>query len=45
MPQETYQKFIKVKKHSFLKYGKTFGFETVRFVKYYDGKLYYFEVT
>lgn len=29
-------------RHHFIKYGKTFGFETARFVQYWKGKFYYF---
>lgn len=30
--------------YPYLKYGKTLGLETVRYVKYHEGKLYYYEV-
>lgn len=40
-----YQKIFKSQKFQFFKVGKTFGFETSRYIEYINGILYYYEVT
>ncbi len=40
-----HQKIFKSQRFEFFKVGKTFGFETSRYIEYINGILYYFEVT